>query len=54
MAKLKFLFTFFHKTALHIAIKNQNLEIVQILISNKEIKLGEKYILDFLINVIFK
>lgn len=48
MVKLKFLFNIFQKTALHIAIKKQNLEIVQILISNKEIKLGEKYILDFL------
>lgn len=50
---MKFLFNIFNQTALHIAINNNNLEIVRLLLQKPELNINTKYVSSFfLVNVI--
>lgn len=39
---MKFLLNDFHKTALHIAVKKENVDIITLLLANKDIDVNEK------------
>lgn len=39
---MKFLFNDFQKTALHIAVKKENVDIITLLLANKDIDVNEK------------
>lgn len=41
---IKFLFVFIHKTALHLAIEKENIEIIQLLLNNDKIDVNSKAI----------
>lgn len=41
---MKFYFYFFNSSALHLAIKKQNIEIIKMLLSNKDIDVNAIYV----------